>query len=329
MRFIWLGLLLSLLVISCSESPSDSENNGSGGVKWVFPPPTSLSWSPDGGWILFIEFSEMQIMKADNTKDIKPFSGTGNYTGPAWSPDGQEIAYARAPRYLTSDIWVKAVHEELVPTRITSHKATDKFPSWSPDGKMIAFQSYRTANNDIWLINSDGSGSAIPFTTNAAEDKTPIWSPDGEKIAFLSNRSGSYDIWIKSTEGNEPPQQLTNSPGYEENVQWSSDGQRLAYLDIRRGTFSIFVQDISDNSEIQLNTSGEISSYDWSPNGNFILYQVEYFIVAQQSDGTGEEIQITEGTEPIWSPDGQKIAYVSFDGERYGITVTDTPAEIK
>jgi TolB protein len=318
------------MIISCSEYSSDSENNESGGGGWIFPPPTSLSWSPDGGWIIFLEFSQMQLMKADNTKDITPFSGTGQYTNPVWSPDGQKIAYVYAPRYLSSDIWVKLVHEDMAPTRITSHKANDSSPSWSPDGTMIAFQSYRAGNWDIWLTKLDGSDSAVQFTTDSADDKNPVWSPDGAKIVFLSNQGGNYDIWVKSYNGTEQPRQITNTSEYEENIQWSSDGQRIAYLDTSRSKSSIFVQNISgSNGEIQINTSGDISSYDWSPNGNFILYQAGDFIAGQRSDGMGEEIQIAEGKEPIWSPDGQKIAYVKFDGERYIITIIDTPAEFR
>jgi Tol biopolymer transport system component len=316
---------------SCSESPSDSEaNKPGGGIKLIFPPPTSLSWSPDGGWILFLEFSTMQIMKADNTRDIIPFSGTGQYTNPVWSPDGEEIAYVHAARYLASDIWVKSVHEELMPIRLTSHKANDNSPSWSPDGTMIAFQSYRSGNWDIWLIKSDGSSSAIQFTTDPSFDKEPSWSPDGTNIAFLSNRNGSYDIWIRSEDGTEPPRQITNTPGYEENVKWFSDGQQIAYLDKRRSRSSIFVQKVSgSNGEIQITTSGEVSSYDLSSKGDFILYQAGDFIAGQRLDGMGEEVQIDEGKEPICSPDGQKIAYVKFDGERYIITIIDSPAALK
>jgi len=175
MRFVCIILLLSLLVVSCSEDISNTGNSKGKAGGLVLPPPTSLSWSPDGDWILFMEFSAMQITRADDINDVMPISGTGQYTEPVWSPDAQRIAYVYAPRYLTSDIWVKFAHQNVPNIRITSDRSSDSSPSWSSDGTMIAFQSRRTGNWDIWLKKSDASGAAVQFTTDAGNDKNPVW----------------------------------------------------------------------------------------------------------------------------------------------------------
>src|SRR5687767_3392148 len=60
---------------------------------------------------------------------------------------------------------------------------------------IIAFQSNRDGNNEIYVMNGDGSG-LTNLTDNPADDFGPVWSPDGKKIIFSSNRDGNYDIYV-------------------------------------------------------------------------------------------------------------------------------------
>ncbi len=68
-------------------------------------------------------------------------------------------------------------------TRLTVHDASDSFPAWSPDGRRIAFESDRDGNDEIYVMNADGSG-VTRLTDNDAIDRSPAWSPDGRRIAF-------------------------------------------------------------------------------------------------------------------------------------------------
>ena len=61
-------------------------------------------------------------------------------------------------------------------TRLTDHHVWDGKPSWSPDGLKITFESLRDGNNEIYVMDADGSGQKN-FTNNPANDTYPDWGP--------------------------------------------------------------------------------------------------------------------------------------------------------
>jgi hypothetical protein len=75
-------------------------------------------------------------------------------------------------------------------------------PAWSPTAEQIAFVSNDSSNDEIWIINRDGSG-ALQLTRDEYNwwDKHPSWSPDGSKIVFWSNRTGNRQIWVMDADG--------------------------------------------------------------------------------------------------------------------------------
>ena len=68
-------------------------------------------------------------------------------------------------------------------------------------GGKIAFTSFRDGNEEIYVMNSDGSGQAN-LTNNAAGDQFPSFSADGSKIAFASDRDGFNNaIYVMNSDG--------------------------------------------------------------------------------------------------------------------------------
>ncbi len=75
-------------------------------------------------------------------------------------------------------------------------------PVWSPTAEQIAFVSNDSGNDEIWVINRDGTGARqLTRDDYSWWDKHPSWSPDGSKIVFWSNRTGNWQIWVMDADG--------------------------------------------------------------------------------------------------------------------------------
>jgi hypothetical protein len=73
---------------------------------------------------------------------------------------------------------------------------------WSPTGEQIALVSTESGNDEIWVVNRDGSNQRqLTRDEFAWWDKHPSWSPDGNQIVFWSNRTGHGQIWVMDADG--------------------------------------------------------------------------------------------------------------------------------
>jgi len=83
----------------------------------------------------------------------------------------------------------------------------------------IAFTSDRDGNNEVYVMNADGT-NPINFTNHPANDLGPFWSPDGTKIAFVSKRDGNREVYVMNADGSNP-MNLTNNSASDELPSWS------------------------------------------------------------------------------------------------------------
>lgn len=135
----------------------------------------------------------------------------------SWSPDGQRLVY---------QCEIGGGREICIIDRngdnrlqLTDNDRFDGLPDWSPDGERIAFASTRDeAQDEIYIMNSDGSG--VQRLTNRPDslDTHPRWSADGERIVFESNSGGDYEICIMRSDGSELTC-ITDNPF----TDWSAD----------------------------------------------------------------------------------------------------------
>jgi dipeptidyl aminopeptidase/acylaminoacyl peptidase len=110
---------------------------------------------------------------------------------PQISPDGKTVVYVvgevdLSANKTSSSLWLAATDGKGEPRRLTNAPGKkDSHPRWSPDGKHILFESNRSGDGQLWLIDVDG-GEARKLTTISTEAGNAVWSRDGKNIAFVS-----------------------------------------------------------------------------------------------------------------------------------------------
>ena len=99
---------------------------------------------------------EIWVADQDGRNALQLTSFNGRLGGtPAWSPDGQSIAYDVRNDDGRGDIYVIPARGGA-PVRLTNHPADDLVPSWSRDGRSIYFGSTRTGSFEIWKVSARG-----------------------------------------------------------------------------------------------------------------------------------------------------------------------------
>ncbi len=83
----------------------------------------------------------------------------------------------------------------------------------------IAFESNRSGNYEIYVMNADGTHQ-INLTRHPKADRHPDWSPDGTKIAFTSNQDGDFDIYVMDADGSNLVNLTQDGIGNDKNPSW-------------------------------------------------------------------------------------------------------------
>lgn len=199
--------------------------------RW-FPSETMFSrptWSPEADRVAFaasrvpsgveceglecLRFvqAHIYVMDADGGEPIK-LTGDDFLSGsPAWSPDGERIAFVAAspwtpgseeppgrPQVFVMDDDGGAVK------RLTSFRHSPRDLAWSPDGASLAFG----ASSDIFVMDADGGSprrivASLVAADGSFENAEPAWSPDGRRLLFTKSAEDGNAVWVVDVDGSD------------------------------------------------------------------------------------------------------------------------------
>jgi Tol biopolymer transport system component len=218
-------------------------------------------------------------------------------------------------------------------TNLTDNPAFDVNPAVARDGR-IAFFSTRDGSGDVYVM--DGDGRNVRRLTNGAVDHSGIefgddlewsqasWSPRGNEIAFdgkylaagppCEQHCAGWDVLVVGSDGNGLKQVALGARA----PTWSPGGRFLAYesgVDAYYAAASVTVSRPDGSGPVETKAINNASSVPpvWSPRGGEIAFQAaagaRTWIYLVRAGGTRKH-RLTAGTDPTWSPDGRRLAFV-------------------
>ncbi|MEP3891087.1 MAG: S9 family peptidase [Hellea sp.] len=267
--------------------------------------------SPDGLWVAYVvkrmdedkdkSFSQIWISSIEGGDPIPMTASYRNASSPRWSPDGKDLAFLGV-RGVDEDakaqIWLLDRRGGEARQHSSVKQGVNSF-AYSPSGDQMVLV-VKDAKPDADPDDKDKDGS------KKGEDKAEPWVID--RLQFKRDYVGYLDrrrTHLYLFDGEKDPIQITSGDYDDANPVWSPDGDKIAFVSKREGD-----PDSNDNSDI------------WTVDA---AAHSKSTPLVQVTDNTGPD------SSPVWSPDGQSIAYITstqpeklwYDVDQLAVTAAD------
>ncbi|MDR3417707.1 MAG: Tol-Pal system beta propeller repeat protein TolB [Nevskia sp.] len=223
---------------------------------------------------------------------------------PAWSPDGQRLAFVGYDHGYSAIYIQNWRSGEL--KKFVQERGINGAPSWSPDGSKLAVTLSFEKNPDIYVIDVN-SGARNRITTDSGIDTEAAWSPDGRTLAWASDRGGQPQIYTAPSTGG-PQTRLTFQGVRNEDPVYSPDGKTLALVNNDGSGYRIGLMNLQTGA-LRLISDGPMDEHpSFAPNGQVVIYTSQgprgEELRTASVDGRVHQTLSEPGDvrEPAWSP---------------------------
>ncbi|MDH5823632.1 winged helix-turn-helix domain-containing protein [Luteimonas sp. RD2P54] len=298
--------------------------------------------SPDGSRVAFIRDGgeggfDLYVKTIGSEDSLNLTASAGDERHPLWTPDGRTLLFARVGASGTDIMRVSALGGGS--TRVFADESLTgiRGMSLSPDGSRIAYAGRESPTAPYRIVLVTPATGARRVVSQPAPgslgDTDPRFAPDGRSIVFVrAVDEVTKDLYRVPLAGGEPTR-LTFDNRKINGLAWSSDGSRLLFTSTRSGTYGLWSAN-PDGGELRALPLGSenVQQPATAPGIEAIAFeqwmhrsQLRQFDLASGAEtDAGEPLGSTRwDSNPAWSPDGERLAFVSNRGGPYGIWVSD------
>ncbi len=206
----------------------------------------------------------LYLINYDGTGLVPLSSLPGGDFDPAWSPDGNQIAFTSLRDNSIPHIYLYNLADNST-TRLSRVVNYERQPAWSPDGKLLAYQTTRLGEPQIWTMSPTGENAKEFSSLPGSYEWMPVWAPDGSVLVYSQgNPSRLVSRQVNDKQAKEFPISETVSPA--EAADYSPDGWWLVFESKQANNIDIYLMAKNGGNLTRLTDSAGLDFQpSWSP----------------------------------------------------------------
>src|SRR5215207_5725307 len=312
----------------------------------VSHPATELRplYSPDGRQLAFISTrtgnGDIYVLDFASGELRRVTFDDGGEQLDAWSADGRWLYYSSTARDIggSNDLY-RVAAAGGTPMQVSADRYANEWAAApGPDNSTLAFvgrgfgQWWRHGRAHIdesvlMLMREHSTSKYEPLTDGGAKEVWPMWGDGGKSLYYMSDRGGAENIWKLALGGGRPAQLTKFTSG---RVLWpniSYDGRTIVF---ERG-YGVWRMETDSGraAEVRITLRGapagpavervrqteQLQDLALSPDGKKVAFVARGEVFAASAADGGDAVRVTNTaapeSQPVWSPDSRRLAYVS------------------
>lgn len=303
-----------------------------------------LAWSPDGHWVAAAHREDgephpgiylFSVTGEKRKLTTSPPDSFGDHT-PAFSPDGQRLAFCRLLGYSASEIYLLSLDTEQRPIgdvlRLTSHNQWSTNPVWMQDGHDILYVLRQSPNLHMRPQIRIKSAQGRPSSERTIPLDDDVWQVSAGRHLVYSRRRHDTNIWRARIPAHGGPSTLPelfiSSTLNDGHARYSPDGGKISFVSLRSGSEEVWISKADGSDPIRMTSFNGplVGPPAWSPDGHWMVFharpegQADLFVMPAAG---GKPKRLThhpsDDTTPTYSRDGRWIYYTSVRSGRYQV----------